>query len=80
MVAYRNYFVRGEVKKPGGYPYQPYMTVQNAIAVAGGFTERASRKKFEVIRKHNNQRERVLLALSSPVYPDDIINIRESFF
>ncbi len=46
IVQYRPFYIHGEVKKPGGYPYQPGMTVNQAIALAGGLTERASREKF----------------------------------
>jgi len=37
---YRSIFIMGEVGQPGQYAYVPGMTVQNAIAVAGGFTSR----------------------------------------
>ena len=40
---YRPFFVLGEVTYPGQYPFVPNMTVENAIAIAGGFTPRASR-------------------------------------
>ena len=40
---YRPFFVLGEVTYPGQYPYVPNMTVENAIAIAGGFTPRASK-------------------------------------
>ena len=38
---YRPFFVLGEVTYPGQYPYVPNMTVENAVAIAGGFTPRA---------------------------------------
>lgn len=40
---YRPFYINGEVKKPGSYPYRSNMTVQIAITIAGGFTERASK-------------------------------------
>ena len=42
---YRPFFVLGEVTFPGQYPYVPNMTVENAIAIAGGFTPRASKRQ-----------------------------------
>ncbi len=45
IVQYRPFYIHGEVKKPGGYPYQPGMTVNQAIALAGGLTERASQRE-----------------------------------
>src|SRR6478672_2654319 len=46
---YRNFFVNGMVEKPGGYPYSPGLTVRKAISLAGGFRERASREKLNII-------------------------------
>ena len=48
---YRPFFVLGEVTFPGQYPYVPNMTVENAIAIAGGFTPRASKDKVTITRK-----------------------------
>ena len=50
IAEYRPFFLNGEVRQPGGIPYQPKLTVERAIALGGGFTERASRSKIEVIR------------------------------
>ncbi len=36
MVEYRPFFIHGEVKVPGGFPYKPGMTVNQAVALAGG--------------------------------------------
>ena len=48
---YRPFFVLGEVTFPGQYPYVPNMTVENAIAIAGGFTPRAFKDKVTITRK-----------------------------
>ena len=48
---YRPFFVLGEVTYPGQYPYVPNMTVENAIAIAGGFTPRAAKDRVSVTRK-----------------------------
>ena len=45
MVEYRPFYIHGEVKQPGGYPYQPGMTVNQAVALAGGLTGRAPPEK-----------------------------------
>ena len=52
---YRSVFIMGEVGQPGQYAYVPGMTVQNAIAVAGGFTSRANQRMVDVTRKINGQ-------------------------
>jgi len=41
IVEHRSFFIEGEVKNPGAYPYQPGLTVRKAISLASGFTELA---------------------------------------
>ena len=48
--SYRPFFILGEVAAPGQYPYVPNMTVESAIAIAGGFSPRASRDRVKVTR------------------------------
>ena len=43
--AYRPFFILGEVAAPGQYPYVPNMTVESAVAIAGGFSPRAKRDR-----------------------------------
>ena len=51
--AYRPFFILGEVTQPGQYPYVADMTVETAVAIAGGFGPRAYRKT--VMRHANDQ-------------------------
>ncbi len=76
---YRPVFVNGEVKKPGGYSYQEGLTVQKAVVLAGGFTERASRSKITLVREDEPDKVR-RVSLTTPVQPGDIITVGESFF
>ena len=80
IAEYRPFFLKGEVKNPGAIPYQPHLTVERAIAIGGGFTERASRSKIEVIRASDPAHKAVHVELSDPVFPGDIINVKQSFF
>lgn len=77
---YRNFFVNGMVEKPGGYPYTPGLTVRKAVSIAGGFKERASREKINVVREDDKSGTPKRVDLNSPVYPGDILTIEESFF
>jgi polysaccharide export outer membrane protein len=77
---YRNFFVNGMVEKPGGYPFSPGLTVRKAISVAGGFKERASREKFNIIRDDDPSQTPRKVDLNTPVLPGDILTIEESFF
>ena len=40
ITQYRPFFILGEVKQPGSYPFIPGMTTKNAVALAGGYTVR----------------------------------------
>ena len=51
IISHRPFFVTGAVRSPGGYEYQPGMSVRQAVAVAGDFTDRASRSKIFIIRE-----------------------------
>lgn len=77
---YRDFFVNGEVQKPGGFPWQPGMTVRKAAALAGGFTPRASRSHLNVIRDADAARKPVEVDIDAPVAPGDIVTIDQSFF
>jgi protein involved in polysaccharide export with SLBB domain len=80
ILEYRPFFVNGEVKKPGGYPFTPGLTLRKVIAIAGGFTERASRSKFYIIRDNDSKRKPVRSSLDSNIYPGDIVTVDDSFF
>jgi protein involved in polysaccharide export with SLBB domain len=75
MVRYRNVFVSGEVKTPGGYPYEAGLTVQKAISLAGGFTEKAETRKVTATRLNQNRTDTLMLGLDAPVFPDDILAV-----
>ena len=79
IVEYRQFYVNGEVEKPGGYSYREGMTVQRAITLAGGFTERASRTKILLVRE-NSDGMPINAELTTPVQPGDVITVEESFF
>lgn len=80
VLQYREFFINGEVKSPGGYPYQPGLTLRKAVALAGGFTERASRSKFKVIHEGQGEHDPVDATLETPIKPGDIITVDQSFF
>jgi polysaccharide biosynthesis/export protein len=77
---YRPFFVLGEVAFPGQYPYVPNMTIENAVAIAGGFTPRASKDKVTVTRKVQGVPARYSLPLRVPVRPGDTITVGERWF
>ena len=77
---YRPFFVMGEVSQAGQYTYVPGMTVQNAVAIAGGFTGRALQDNADITRQVNGKILSGRVPLSDPILPGDTIYIRERFF
>lgn len=80
MVEYRPFFIDGEVKRPGGYPYQPGLSVNKAAALAGGYTERASKSDIVIIRDTGDGKESIEVSVSSMIQPGDIITVNQRFF
>ncbi|MEC4747781.1 polysaccharide biosynthesis/export family protein [Methylomicrobium sp. Wu6] len=80
VLEYREFFVNGEVKQPGAFPYFPGLTVQKAISIAGGFTERASQSSVLLEREKDANREGIEVELNAPIAPGDIVIVEESFF
>lgn len=80
VLEYREFYISGEVKAPGGYKYQPGLNLRRAIALAGGLTERASVRRITVVRDQDPGRKPKRVALDAPVLPGDTINIEQGFF
>ncbi|MBB4198070.1 sugar transporter [Rhodoblastus sphagnicola] len=78
--AYRPFFVLGEVTTSGQYPYVNGMTVETAVAIAGGYTPRASRDHAELTRTQDGRTVTADVPMAQPVRPGDTIMVRERFF
>ena len=78
--AYRPFYVLGEVTTAGQYPYVNGMTVQNAIAIAGGYSPRAAKGKVDLTRVIDGQPTTYSVPEIHPVRPGDTITVRERFF
>jgi polysaccharide biosynthesis/export protein len=73
---YRPFFILGEVAAPGQYPYVPNMSVESAVAIAGGFSPRA--KRDSVTLTHNAGRG--IVPLGTAISPGDTILVGERWF
>jgi polysaccharide biosynthesis/export protein len=78
--AYRPFFILGEVTTAGQYPFVSGMTVQTAVAIAGGFTPRASQSYAVLTRNYQGQPIVGEVDMTAPLQPGDTIQIRERFF
>jgi protein involved in polysaccharide export with SLBB domain len=76
---YRPFYINGEVKQPGSYPYRRDLTIEKAVALAGGFTARASKSSISLLSE-NDQRVLNKVLLNAAVKPGDVITVSESFF
>jgi polysaccharide export outer membrane protein len=78
--AYRPFFILGEVTYPGQYPYVANMTVETAVAIAGGFTPRALHDTVEISRGAGGQTVRRSVPVNAPVRPGDTVMVAERWF
>jgi polysaccharide biosynthesis/export protein len=78
--AYRPFYVLGEVTTAGQFPYVNDLTVQKAIAIAGGFAPRATRSNVNLTRIIDGQPVTAAVRLDQLVQPGDTIMVRERFF
>ena len=77
---YRDIYINGQVNKPGNYPYQPGLTVREAVSIAGGFTDRANQDTVSIVREHHGKSDAVKGDQNTDVEPGDTITVNESFF
>jgi len=77
---YRPFFILGEVAAPGQYPYVPNMTVESAVAIAGGFSPRARRDFVTVTHTDGAGTARFMVPLGTPIGPGDTVQVGERWF
>jgi polysaccharide export outer membrane protein len=77
---YRPFFILGEVTNPGQYPYVANMTAETAVAIAGGFSPRASKSKVALTRNIPGQQFKGDVPLNYPLRPGDTIAVKERWF
>ncbi len=86
IMEYRPFYVTGEVEKPGSYSFHPGLTVERAISIAGGFTERASKSRIYVVKDRAGEEivgdsiKKEKAKLADVVRPGDVITIEQGFF
>lgn len=80
VITYRPFFVLGEARAPGQYPYVPRMTVLTAVSMAGGFTFRAEEDAVSITRLVDGQMSEFRADPLDFVEPGDVVNVHERFF
>ncbi|MBC6982489.1 polysaccharide biosynthesis/export family protein [Caulobacter sp. 17J80-11] len=80
VLNYRPFYILGEVKKPGEYPYTNALTVMNAAARAEGFTYRADTRRVFIKHANETAEREYPLTSSTPVAPGDTVRVGERYF
>ncbi|GMQ76019.1 MAG: hypothetical protein BMS9Abin01_1281 [Gammaproteobacteria bacterium] len=78
--SYRLYYIKGEVARPGGYTFVDGLTVAKAVALAGGYTVRASESSIALVRESDPENPLESVGMNTAIQPGDIITVGESFF
>lgn len=77
---FRLFYIKGEVRNPGGFNYVDGLTVEKAVALAGGYTERASERNITVVRDGDPTQRARQATPGMRIRPGDVITVGESFF
>lgn len=80
VAQFRPFFILGEVRNAGQFPYVNGMTVETAVAIASGFSERANKSSVLLSRTRNGKTQRFKVPVGYPVRPGDTIYVEERFF
>ncbi|MBS0528457.1 MAG: polysaccharide export protein, partial [Proteobacteria bacterium] len=78
--AYRPFFILGEVAAPGQYPFVPNMSVESAVAIAGGFSPRAKRDRVTITHTDARGTVRAIVPPGTPLNPGDTVVVGERWF
>ena len=77
---HRPFYILGEVKSAGQYPYVGGLTIDSAVAIAGGYSERANERKVQITRRMKDGIEKLEVSGDTEVRPGDTINVKERWF
>lgn len=80
ITGFRSMYVLGEVRNPGKYEYVPNMTVMQAVAIAGGYTYRASEGSAEVTRHVKGALNTFTVDDKTMLKPGDTILVKRRWF
>jgi polysaccharide export outer membrane protein len=77
IVRHRNIYISGEVKAPGGFPFEDGLTAQKAVTMAGGFTDKAARNTLTITRRTEGHEQTFSAPLTASLLPDDVIVVAQ---
>ncbi|PWC52985.1 polysaccharide biosynthesis/export family protein [Azospirillum sp. TSO22-1] len=77
---FRPFYVLGEVRQPGEFPYTTGMTVLSAIAKAGGYDYRAREGEVVLVRVIEGEQKEYRAVERAPILPGDIVRVLQRRF
>lgn len=80
VIQYRPFYAIGQVRKAGAYPYVIGLTVEKALALAGGLTNLASTRRIYLLREDAENYKRIRVGLDEAVLPGDTLLVEEGLF
>jgi polysaccharide export outer membrane protein len=80
VVSFRPYYILGEVRSPGSYPFKEGINVLNAVAIAGGFTYRAENDRVKIVRPGSEDPRLLVTGVHTQIFPGDTIYVEEKIF
>jgi len=80
VIQYRPIYLTGQVNRPGAYPYSVGLTVEKALALAGGMTRIGSERGIYRLHEDAPTVERRRVRMDDPVLPGDTLVVEESLF
>jgi polysaccharide export outer membrane protein len=80
IASLRPFYILGEVNSAGSFPYQAGMTVQNAIAIGGGYAQRADKRDVLLTRRNSKGTDTYKVPVTTQIYPGDVVFVRERWF
>lgn len=80
VTTYRPFYIMGQIGKPGEYPYVSNMSALNAVALAGGFTEKAMELTIYVRHEGEAQEHEMVVDEMTRIEPGDVVRVPETTF
>ena len=77
----RQFYVYGEVRRPGAYPMEPDLNVMRVLSISGGVTERGSLRRIRISRKGMDQKIQEFKSdMNTPILSGDVVFVDERLF
>jgi protein involved in polysaccharide export with SLBB domain len=80
ITAYRPFYIIGAVNRPGNYPYVANMTALDAVALGGGFTDKARESTIYVRHEGSTHEEELPASQVTRIFPGDVVRVKTTMF